>query len=274
MKCENSKEVSSFRLERWWVGGMVVLILGMVVVLALRFYPEKFLTVDWVANEHGNQLHRAALILQGKVPYRDFACQYGPIPLFLWAGFAGITGATAGSCAYFHALCSLVVVAILFGSVSRAVRSRGELLILAGVIVAAALSKTLYSKFMLVPLQVSAEYVCVERIWLLLLAALWKPPETRTWRDAALVGGVFLGWQLSKFGGACFGIAAYGVADALAVVWISRPGGFGCLIRNWVRIGVCCLMAEAARAALFFALLPPADASRAAWPFWVLELYP
>jgi hypothetical protein len=253
----------------------LVVVLGLLGWFLLHQFPARFYGMDWLTGEHGNQLYRAQVLGAGGLPYRDVECQYGPLPLYAYAAFARVFGNTVQTGAAFHFCLSLVVVAALFSWLVRAARTRGETLLLAGLLALASLCLTVFYRSPLVlSFGANFEYLSFERLWLIGLAAGWRPLRERTGRDVFRIGLFFFLWQMTKFGGAAFGMAGFFLTDAVHLLLDGSKADRRAWFPFWVKAGVACVAAEALRAGLFYAALSPAMAVRALWPFWVAGTYP
>ena len=256
-------------------------LLGLVVVLGLlgwflvHEFPARFYGPDWLTGEHSNQLYHAQVLGSGGLLYRDVECQYGPLPLYAYAAFAKVFGNTIQTGVAFHLCLSLVVVAALFRWLVRAVRTRNEALLLAGLLGLASLCLTVfYRSPLILSFGANFEYLSFERLWLIGLASGWRPLRERTGRDAFRIGLFLFLWQLTKFGGAAFGVAGYFLTDAVHLLLDGTKADRRAWFPFWLRAGVACVAAEALRVGLFYAVLAPAVAARSLWPFWVVSSYP
>ncbi len=253
----------------------LVVALGLLGWFLLHRYPARFFGADWLTNEHGNQLYRAQVIGAGGHLYRDVECQYGPLPVYAFAAFAQLAGDTVQAGCAFHLLVSLVAVAAMFRWLSRAARSGRELLLLAGLVGISSLCLTAFFRSpLLLSLGANFEYLSFERLWLIGLAAGWRPPRERGMRDALRLGLFFLLWQLTKFGGGAFGVAAFFAVDIAYLLTVGDGADRRAVIRFWVLAPAACVGAEALRAAMFYAVLPPDIATRSLWPLWLMGFYP
>ena len=256
-------------------------LLGLVAVLGLlgwflvREFPARFYGPDWLTGEHSNQLYRAQVLGSGGLLYRDVECQYGPLPLYAYAAFAKVFGNTVQTGVAFHLCLSLVVVAALFRWLARAARSRNEALLLAGLLGLASLCLTVfYRSPLILSFGANFEYLSFERLWLIGLASGWRPLRERTARDAFRIGLFLFLWQLTKFGGAAFGVAGYFLTDAVHLLLDGSRSDRRAWFPFWLRAGLACVAAEALRIGLFYAVLPPDLAVRTLWPLWVVSTYP
>ena len=253
----------------------LVVALGLLGWFLLERYPARFFGGEWITSDHGNQLYRAQVIGAGGHLYRDVECQYGPLPVYAFAAFAKAAGNTVRAACAFHLLTSLVVVAAMFRWIARAARSERELLLLAGLVGVSSLCLTAFFRNpLLLSLGASFEYLSFERLWLIGLAAGWRPPRERGMRDALRLGLFFLLWQLTKFGGGAFGVAAFFAADIAYLLTVGDSADRRAVIRFWVLAPAACVGAEALRAAMFYAVLPSDIATRSLWPLWVMGFYP
>lgn len=259
----------------WLMAAGLMLVLGLLGAWLLQLNPARFFGPEWLLNEHGNELYRAQILGSGGLPYRDFECQYGPLPLYAYAAFAKVFGNTIRSCAAFHLCVSLLVVGALFMWLARAARKVRDLLLLAG---ALGLSSLCLTVFFLNPLILSLganfEYLSFERLWLVGLAAGWRPPAERSARDAARLAFFLLLWQLTKFGGGAFGVAAFFGTDLIYLAAAGQRADRSRWLGFWITATFACIAAEAIRAGLFYAVLPKELAARSLWPLWVLGDYP
>jgi hypothetical protein len=117
-------------------------------------------------------------------------------------------------------------------------------------------------------------YVELERICLLSIALAWRPPESRSFGSALLIGLLLGAMQWVKFGGAFFAGASLVIVDVLALSY-GRGG-----TKNWLRwmrgsfvtlLGF--LLIEGILAAFFYLSLPRQLAWELLWPSWMVQNY-
>lgn len=259
----------------WAVMLGLVAFLGLLGWFLLHQFPARFYGPDWFTGEHGNQLYHAQLLGSGGLLYRDMECQYGPLPLYAYSAFAKVFGNTVQTGVAFHLCLSLVVVASLFHWLARAARSKNDALLLAVLLGVASLGLTVfYRSPLILSFGANFEYLSFERLWLIGLASGWRPLRERTGRDALRIGLFLFLWQLTKFGGAAFGVAGFFLTDVVHLLLDGTRADRRAWFPFWLRTGIACVAAEALRAGLFYAVLPAGLAARSLWPFWVVASYP
>lgn len=230
--------------------------------------PDLGFDASYVFGESGNQLFRADRLTQGYVLYRDVAMQYGPISAYVYAGFTLISGNTIAANHYYHLVWGVVCVVLLFRLVRRYVP------------IFSALIGTILMAFptMLVPAglignHTNVEYMSLQRICLVLLMLVWRPPSRSSTRDLTI--GFILGlWQGVKFGGAFFAGAALVLVDLIyLVVGRSELGAWRSWGEGLFLIAAAFLATQAIWTIPELLLLPPALAFDTIWPAYVVQSY-
>lgn len=241
---------------------------GLIVTL-----PEAIYSPDWLLGENGNQLFRADQLQAGKALYRDIDCQYGPLPIWFWYGFTVVAGNTIPANVLFQNLLTLLLVALLFWWTTRYATRRSTISAIALALGVLTFVRTPYLHLIASP-SANFEYLTLERLCLLGLMLLWRPPEGRSVKFAAGLALLFLTWQNVKVGGAFIGLAAYGMMDVLWLLIQRRAG----LVRPWLRwwmlavIGI--VLMESLRCTLFVLCFGAEQGWRSAWPLYVAGDYP
>ena len=252
---------------------MIVLLLFVsgVEVWLITSAPQEYRGADWAFGEAGNQLFRVDQIAHGRVLYRDMECQYGPLPIYTWSAFSRIAGNTVTANLLFHTLLSLVFIGGLYWWATG--QNAGRRVIVA---VFAALASLVFARTMFLHLLAfslsNVEYFVFERIWILGMAVCWRPPEKRGTRDMLMLVCLCTAWQLTKVGGALFGLAVFMCVD---VFWIHvhAKGPEHAWWKWWVKAAAGCLAAEVVRCALFVSVAGLELGLRQAWPLHVAREY-
>jgi len=234
--------------------------------------PEATYSPDWILGENGNQLFRADQLHSSKALYSDMDCQYGPLPVWLWYGFTLIAGNTIPANVFFQNLLTLGLVALLFWWTTRYASRRSTVSAIALALGVLTFVRTPYLHLIASP-SANFEYLTFERLCLLGLMLLWRPPEGRSVKLAASLALLFLVWQNVKVGGAFIGLAAYGLMDVLWLMMQRRAE----LVRPWLRwwlfaIAGVALM-ESLRCTLFVLCFGTEQGWRSAWPLYVADEY-
>ncbi len=234
--------------------------------------PEATYSPDWILGENGNQLFRADQLHSGKALYRDMDCQYGPLPIWLWYGFTLIAGNSIPANVLFQNLLTLGLVALLFWWTTRYASRRRTVSAIALALGVLTFVRTPYLHLIASP-SANFEYLTFERLCLLGLMLLWRPPEGRSVKLAVGLMLLFLTWQSVKVGGAFIGLAAYGLMDVLWLMMQRRME----LVRPWLRwwlfaIAGVALM-ESLRCTLFVLCFGTEQGWRSTWPLYVADEY-
>ena len=230
--------------------------------------PDLFFNEHLLFGEHGNQLFRAWRLGQGKLLYRDVACQYGFGPVYLFAGMAVVFGNHCATLAVYHVTLEAACQAAGYALLRRFLSPW----------TAAAVSIVALSRGLFYPFDPymywTAEYMPWERLAILGLMLTWRAPAERTLARAALVGGILGAWQTMKFGGAAVGLTAFVLVDLLWLATRSRPREAW---RNWAQqlmtIVATFTAIEAARIVLAVSLLPREIAHDSLWPAYMRGNY-
>lgn len=251
------------------------LLLVVVVTLALGaarlvLRPDLTHTVGNLTGEVGNQLYRAQALGEGRVLYADVACQYGPLPVYLHAGFCALAGVSIRSTFLFHLACSACVAALSWHVLARRIGPRlAHLAVWLWVVPATLTPGSAFGGY------AEAEFPSCERLLLLLTICLWQPARQRSRERSLAAGALFSGWQLVKFGGGAAAAAAWVVLDVL--VWLGArrskdaPGRATILGWAWMLVGLALI--ELAIAGACLAALPRAEVGDVLWPRYMLDGY-
>lgn len=234
----------------------------------LHFRPDLAFGGGFVTGEDGNQLWRADQILRGRLPYRDFALQYGFLPSYVYAAFAGAFGNTLLTCRAYHLAFSVVCVVLSYLLVRR---SLGPKLAL---VVAVAFIPILLAPGGTIGANTNVEYIPVERVCFLALMLLWTAPDRRTVRGAIALGLVLGLWQAIKFGGAIFAGLSVVLVDLAWLLYHGQAKRLGWLYaRRLVATGVTFLLLQGLWLAIVFGTTPRALAVDAVWPVFIADAY-
>ncbi len=262
-------EATRFRLP------CLIILLGLIAIglFALAHsYSESIYNTDWILGENGNQLFRADQLAAGKSLYGDVDCQYGPLPIWLWYGFTLMAGNTIGANVLFQNLLTLVLVAGLFWWLSQNAKSKSHLVFLAIGLGLLTFARTPYLYLLASP-SANFEYLTFERLCLLGLMLLWRPPTQRCNKLGVGLVLLFLLWQCVKVGGAFMGLGAYAAMDVIWLLARGRRDLFQTWLRWWLKVSVGILIAEALRCAAFVLCFGADQGWRSAWPLYVADEY-
>src|SRR5947209_3844452 len=81
--------------------------------------------VHYSVQEAGNQLYRSGLVRSGRVMYRDFACQYGPLPAYAYAAVAAAAGNNPLTSQWFHFAFRLTAALLVYAALRRSSNAAG-----------------------------------------------------------------------------------------------------------------------------------------------------
>lgn len=263
---------SQTRTWRW--AGLLALLLFVSGVAAwmIKSSPQEYRGAEWAFGEAGNQLFRADQIAHGRVLYRDMECQYGPLPIYAWSAFSLIAGNTVAANLLFHTLLSLVFIGALYWWATGQNAGRRVIAAVFAALVTVVFARTMFLHLLAFSLS-NVEYFVFERMWILGMAVCWRPPEQRGTRDMLTLIGLCTAWQLTKVGGALFGLAAFVCVDMLWMRGFGRGEQGRAWWKWWVKVAVGCLAAEVLRCALFVSVAGWELGLRQAWPLHVAREY-
>jgi hypothetical protein len=242
---------------------------GLLLLICLGFGVWKLESRDkipdctWLIGEGSNPLYRAEQLSKGRILYRDVACQYGPLPVYLFTGWTLLFGNTSLAMGSWSLAWGTGAMLLMFGLVRRVLRPWW-----AFIVVLLACFQNLIND------PGGIEYVGCERVLVLSFLLAWQCPSDRTLRGGVLLGLMLGTWQLTKFGG-CF--AAGGALLGVDVLWLlcMRPG-----FPAWSRWLWSCLAAllmfvaiQFTMAVVIFSLCPEALAKDTLWPYYLKETY-
>ncbi len=269
MTSPDSTSGSSDRVAYDWplilAAGVVPLLLGAVVMLRR---PDLVFTVDFLTHDQGVQLLIGDRLASGAMLYRDLAYPYGPLPAYVLAAAALLGGLSAQ--VYLSLVCALGAAFLMV--LTHALRQHVDRATAASVVLLGVLPLTATPGAVLGG-YTNNSYIGLERMLLATLVLAWRPPDRRSAAASVWLGLIFGTWQLVKFGGAAFGIAAWLAVDALSF-W-RRPSSFSAVEyvrRLCLTLGVFGTI-EACRWATLFAVLPRDVAWDVAWPAYTAQLY-
>jgi hypothetical protein len=246
----------------------VVVLAGLFLSLAtLARRPDQYLTSGYLFGDQSVNLLMADELLSGKLLYRDIFSQYGPIPAYLYAGFAGAFGNSPTTFLVFHLVVCLITLALLTRLVGRVVSPATTIFVMLGGVLPVFLTPGA-----LLGSYTSSPYIPLERLCLVVLALLWTSPQNRSLVTAAALGLTLGVWQGLKFGGALYAGLALFLVDVLALA-LSRPTSLRPWVARTLLTGVTFLGVEALWASLAFWLLPWRAAVDALWPQYMLVQY-
>jgi hypothetical protein len=242
---------------------------GLLLLVCLAFGAWKLETRERISHytslvgEGGNPLYRAEQLARGKLLYRDVACQYGPLPVYLFAGWTVLLGDTPRSLGYWSLAWGTAAMLLMLLLVGRVLPPWWALIV---VLV------TAFGNLINDPGGI--EYVGPERVLILCFLLAWRVPTERTPARGALLGAMLGTWQLVKFGGA---FVAGGALVAVDVLWLlcarSNRSGWGCWLRGCLAALVTFAVIELGLVAAVFSLCPPALAMDTLWPYYMQETY-
>ena len=254
-------------------GNLIALFLFFLVAIgwsSLPFFRPGLLSGEtFLFHDNSYALFTADQLLAGKLLFRDVFYQYGAATAYVHAGWAALFGNTILS--YWHLAQLLTCIgAIQLWILLRRSLSPWQALAFGTIV--------LFPSFLVPGGSVgglgASVYVGLERICLLSIALIWRPPASRTFA-AALGIGLLLGtMQLIKFGGAFVAGGSLVVIDLLA---LSYGGGEAKRWFHWLKISLATLLGfvavEGSFCALLYLLLPAPLASEVLWPSWMVQNY-
>jgi hypothetical protein len=220
----------------------------------------------FILGEHGNQLYRASRLLEGELLYRDVACQYGAIPVYLHAGLSAGLGVSINTVLIWHLSSSAAAVGLAYRVLRRCCDRTTS-----------AFTTALFAvPMLLVPGGIlgysNVEYLSVERCCFLAVLAVWQLPEHRSRQVSVLLGGILGVWQHVKFGGAVFALAALLTVDI--VVWLNAPSTLTTALKSWRRIIATFGVLQVVSVVAAYSFLPPDLAFDTVFPAYVAKGYP
>jgi len=258
------------RSRRFDVLALLALVLGSFALGAWCIFVRHpaYYDIEWIVFERGNQLYRAARMLDGELLYRDIAFQYGPLAAYLHTAWSSVFGVAIQSTLAWHLCWSLVAIALSYRLTRR----------LAPPVQAAGFTLLLWVPLLLQPggliRIINAEHHTLERIFPLIIALLWKPPATRTaWRSVGI--GLAMGaWQWTKFGGAVFAGASLFLVD---LAWVCSHNRAAASWKRWLSslsvIAVTVLFCEGLLAAWCLTWATGQETRDILWPGYMVKAY-
>jgi hypothetical protein len=233
------------------------------------FRPGLLSGETFLFHDNSYALFTADQLLEGKLLFRDVFYQYGVLTAYLHAGWAALFGNTILSYWRLAQLLTCVGVIQMWAFLRRSHPTWQALAF--GIIV-------LFPYF-LVPggsaggLNASV-YIGLERICLLSIALAWRPPASRTFASAMLMGVLLGAMQWIKFGGAFVAGTSLLALDVLA---LSFASGETKRWLRWVKISYVTLLGflvvEGTLTALVYFSLPAQLASEVLLPSWMVQNY-
>lgn len=246
---------------------LVIVLAGLVMsITAMARHPER-LNSAYLFRDEGMNLLVADELLAGKLLYRDLFYQYGPLPAYMYTGFAALFGNSPTSYLAFHQIGCLTALALLAYLMSRLVSTWTT----AFVLIAGVFPMFLTPGGVLGTYTWSA-YIPLERLCLVALTLTWVPPRTRSSQRALALGAILGIWQGVKFGGAFFAGLALVLVDVLSLV-LDRPAAWRSWLLRTATTGVAFLAIEGCWAVLAFSMLSRPVAVDTLWPQFMLAQY-
>ena len=231
------------------------------------FRPELLSGETFIFHDNSYVLFAADQLLAGKVLFRDVFYQYGVLTAYVYAGWAALFGNTILSYWHLAQLLNCIGLVQLW-----LLLRRGQPVWRALVFAIAVLLP-----YFLIPgglVESVGAYVGLERICLLSIALLWRPPTVRTLGSALRVGLLLGVMQWIKFGGAFMAAAILLAVDIWALVYARADS------KRWVRwlkVSLVTLLGfmvlEGSLVALLYVLLPSQLAWEVLWPSWMMQNY-
>jgi len=261
------------KLQLGDISAIVVVILSCVGlgVGTLCFRPDLTYNSSYVLHESGNQLYRAQQLAQGKLLYRDLGMQYGPLATYLYTGLTVFAGNTVATNWSWHLGLSIVPIVLEFVLLRRYMRRTVALF---GVLCLA--MPAMLAPGGVVGVYTNFEHLSFERVYILVLMLLWRPPSMRSLNRDLVLGGVLGLWQLTKFGGAFFAMAALISVDVVYSCSCksakAKPSTVRC-IRSLANVLWGLALVEGLFAIWCFAFLPVNIAIDAIWPQYLVKDY-
>ena len=249
------------------VGFLLFLLIAIGWSSAPFFRPSLLGGETFLFHDNGYALFTADQLLAGKILFRDVFYQYGVVTAYVHAGWAALFGNTILS--YWH----LAQLLTCIGVVQLWVLLRRKL----PVWQASAFGVVVLLPYFLVPgglLETVGAYAGLERICLLSIALVWRPPCLRTLASALWIGALLGVMQWIKFGGAFVAGASLVAVDMLV---LSYAEGETKRWLGWLSLSLVTLLGfllvEGSLVALLYFLLPSQLASEVLWPSWMMQNY-
>jgi hypothetical protein len=237
--------------------------------LAVVRRPDLYLSEDALFADTGVNLIVARRLLDGGVLYRDIAYQYGPASPYLHAALAAVLGNSLRTYILYHAVTSMVALALAYRLLRRAVAPAA-----AGTVALLGMLPTLVSPGAIVGAFVSAAYIPLERVAILLVVLAWLPPSERDWRTSARLGMLLGALQLVRFGTAVFVGLAVVLLDLALMAFDRRYRvSTGRWVRSLLVIGGAFAGVQLLITMVSYILLPADLATDFLWPLYTLEAY-
>lgn len=253
----------------WAVGALLAGAAAFICVMAILRRPDLNSSGTFLFSDPGVNLLLAQKLTEGARLYRDAGFSYGPLAIVPYAWFTKIAGNTPQAYSSFLALFSVVSVFLAY----RLLRGHVSILVATVTVVFGLFPTILLPGSLVFGVQASVYFV-LERVGFIGVLFLWRPPQARVTRNAALVGLTLGVWQGLRFGTAIFLGIALVLVDLLAL-WVARADRAA--LTRWLRLSFvtlgCFLAVEAMWALWAFALLPAADARDFLWPSYVLDVF-
>lgn len=231
--------------------------------------PLTLSSETFLFHDNSYALFTADQLLEGKLLFRDVFYQYGPLAAYLHVGWARLFGNTILAFWHLAQLLTCIGVIQVWALLRRS----------CSIWQAVGFGAIVLFPYFLVPggsaggLNASV-YVELERICLLSLALIWKPPADRTFRSALFIGLLLGAMQWIKFGGAFVAGASLVALDLLV---LSRMGAAKQCWLRWTRVSLVTLLGflviEGVLIGIACLLLPAPLASEVLWPSWMVQNY-
>jgi hypothetical protein len=245
------------------------LALGLLLILCLGFgtwklqMREKISDYTFLIGEGGTPLYRAEQLAKGKVLYRDVACQYGPLPVYLFTGWTMLFGNTPSALGFWSLAWGTAAMALML-------RLVGSLLPPWWALIA-----VLVTSFQnLIHYAGGSEYVGFERVLILGFLLTWRAPAARSPARGVILGLLLGIWQLTKFGGA---FVAGSALVAVDVLWLlcarTELSGWSRWLRSCLATLSVFATIQISWVVAVFSLCPKALALDTIWPYYLKETY-
>lgn len=237
-------------------------LVSLLLPLCSQYLHPYRMPLEYLGQDVFNPLWRADLVSRGEVIYRDFACQYGPSGVYLYAAVAQGAGNSIQSLLLYNIVLGAIAIVPMYLLLNR----------VAGPWPAALTS--IWFGFLFNGLCLHAEYVPLERLLFFSLMLSWRSPLERPVWGSLLLGCMFGFWQTLKFGGGIFACVSLACTDLLAIAWTQRSrAGLKVYIRQMIAVTSGLVLVEGILILVAFGLFPKAIAIDTIWPFYAAGDY-
>jgi hypothetical protein len=242
---------------------LVVLVSFSAIASNLWLRAPSVLSSDWLFREGAWVLNAATSVLNGHSLYYDIQWNYGPVPVYYYAGFAAAFGNSPTVFLFSNALIYALSLGFVYiATVKYLTRFQALMCIgLAGLplVLAASIQGENTAPF---------EYLSIS-----VIAALYETPRTRNWRLSFFLGAIAGASQWCKFGSGVVAAAAIVLLDLVAQWRKEDRTSQSAFFRNLTAGIVGFMSLEISREAFHFLTLPLPYALDATFPLYYKQWY-